>query len=146
MQRSWFIYFYRRCTCFRQLPRPSSGAHNCTYSFRYCQPVLLFATIVDLIHDSSKQQNLLTIPEAVCTVMCSWWWAEEPPETCTASVEINKSRNVASCWLYFGIIHVIRWCYTTNWLHVSEAPALMSSIPYYKLQRSTLLRYSLQGG
>ena len=30
---------------------------------------------------------------------CSWWWAEEPPETCRASVEINKLRNVASCWL-----------------------------------------------
>jgi hypothetical protein len=22
--------------------------------------------------------------------MCSWWWAEEPPETCTAIVKINK--------------------------------------------------------
>jgi len=32
-----FIYFYRRSTCFRQFLRPSSGAHNCTYSFRYCQ-------------------------------------------------------------------------------------------------------------
>ena len=52
-----------------------------------------------LIHDSSKQQYWLTIPEAVCTVMCSWWWAEEPPEICRASVETNKSRNVASCWL-----------------------------------------------
>ena len=37
---SWFIYFYRRCTCFRRFlhPSSSSGAHNCTYSFRYCQP------------------------------------------------------------------------------------------------------------
>jgi len=34
---SWFIYFYRRSTCFRRFLRPSSGAHNCTYSFRYCQ-------------------------------------------------------------------------------------------------------------
>jgi hypothetical protein len=30
------------------------------------------------------------MPEAVCTVMCSWWWAEEPPETYRASVKINK--------------------------------------------------------
>ena len=36
--------------------------------------------------------------------MCSWWWAEEPPETCRASVEISKSRNVESCCLQFGII------------------------------------------
>jgi hypothetical protein len=27
---------------------------------------------------------ILTIPDAVCTVLCSWWWAEEPPETCRA--------------------------------------------------------------
>ena len=26
----------------------------------------------------------LTIPDAVCTVLCSWWWAEEPPKTCRA--------------------------------------------------------------
>ena len=52
------IYFYRCSTCFRQFLRSSSGAHNCTYSFRYCQ--------------------------AVCIVICSWWWAEEPPETCRA--------------------------------------------------------------
>jgi hypothetical protein len=24
----------------------------------------------------------LSIPDAVCTVLCPWWWAEEPPETC----------------------------------------------------------------
>ena len=24
----------------------------------------------------------LTMPDAVCTVLCSWWWAEEPSETC----------------------------------------------------------------
>ena len=99
-----FIYFYRCSTCFMQFLRPSSGAHNCTCSFRCCQPVLLLAAIADemelhLINDSSKQQYWLTLPETVCTVACSWWWAEEPPETYTASVEINKSRTVASCWM-----------------------------------------------
>jgi hypothetical protein len=39
---SW-IYIYRRSTCFRRFLRPSSGAHNCTYSFRNCQPILLLA-------------------------------------------------------------------------------------------------------
>ena len=82
---SWFIYFYRFCTCFRWFLHPSSGALNCTYSITYCQPILLLAC--------SKQHYWLTISEAVCTVLCSWWWAEEPPETCRASVEINKSRN-----------------------------------------------------
>jgi len=42
---SW-IYFYRRSTGFRRFLRPSSGAHNCTYSFRYCQSILLLAATV----------------------------------------------------------------------------------------------------
>jgi len=41
-----FIYFYRRSTCFKRLLRPSSGADNCTYSFKYCQPILLLAATV----------------------------------------------------------------------------------------------------
>jgi hypothetical protein len=43
---SWFVYFYRRYTCFRRFLRPSSGAHNCTHSFRYCLPILLLASTV----------------------------------------------------------------------------------------------------
>ena len=101
---SWFIYFYRCFACIRRFLRTSSGAQNCTYRFRYCQSILLLAARVDeipshLIHASSQQQYWLTIPGAVYTVLCSWWWADEPPETCRASVEINKSRNLASCWL-----------------------------------------------
>ena len=56
-------------------------------------------TVFQLIHGSSKQQYWLKIPEAVYIVMCSWWWGEEQPETCRASVEINISRNVVSSWL-----------------------------------------------
>jgi len=40
---SWFIYFNRCSKCFRRFPRPSSGAQNCTYSFRYCQPIQVLA-------------------------------------------------------------------------------------------------------
>ena len=42
-----FIYFNRRSTCFRRFLRPSSGAHNCTYSFGYCQPILQLAATVE---------------------------------------------------------------------------------------------------
>ena len=38
---------YRRCTCFRRFLRPSSEVHNCTYSVRYCQPILLLAATVE---------------------------------------------------------------------------------------------------
>ena len=83
--------FLKGSTCFGRFLRPSSGAHNCTFSLRYCQLILLQAGIVDekelqlhLIHDTSLQQYWLTVPGAECTVMYSWWWAEEPPETCRA--------------------------------------------------------------
>ena len=56
--------------------RPSSGAHNCTYSFRYCQQNL-------------KLYVQLRAPDN---------GRRKPPETCTASVEIN-SRKVTSFWL-----------------------------------------------
>jgi hypothetical protein len=32
---------------FRRFLRPSSGAHNCTYSFRYCQTIQLLAATVE---------------------------------------------------------------------------------------------------
>jgi hypothetical protein len=54
-----FTYFYKRFTCFRRFLHPSSGAHHCTYSYRYCQPILLLAATVEemaqchLFHGSS---------------------------------------------------------------------------------------------
>ena len=55
---SWFIYFYTRSTCFRRFLRSSSGAHNCTYSFRYCQQILLLAT-AQLCAPDDGRRNLL---------------------------------------------------------------------------------------
>jgi len=46
---------------------------------QYCCLLLAWMRWYHLIHGSSKQQYWLTIPEAVCTVMCSWWWVEELP-------------------------------------------------------------------
>jgi len=58
-----FIYFYKRSTCFRRFLCPSSGAHNCTYSFRYCQPILLLAATVDgMEHVIHGKDNLTTLP------------------------------------------------------------------------------------
>ena len=55
-----FIYFYRHCACFRRFLRPSSGAHNRTYSFRYCQPILLLAATVEKMELSSENSFLRT--------------------------------------------------------------------------------------
>ena len=36
------------------------------------------------IRNTSQQQKRWTIPEAVVTVICSWWWANTSPITCRA--------------------------------------------------------------
>ena len=69
-QDATFLKFIStRSTCFRRFLCPSSGAHNCTYNFRYCQPILLLAATVDKMFPLI--QYWLPIPEAVCTVTCS---------------------------------------------------------------------------
>jgi len=84
---SWIIYFERRSTCFRRFLRPSSGAHNCTNTFRYCQPILQLAadaTFLELfiskgaVHvsdgSSAHHQEQITAQTASGTVnqYCSW--------------------------------------------------------------------------
>jgi len=48
------IYLFpKRSTYFRRFLCPSSGTHNCTHSFRYCQPVLLLAVMMNEMELSS---------------------------------------------------------------------------------------------
>ena len=61
-----FIYFYRRSTCFRRFLRPSSGAHNCTYSFTYCQPILLLAISSTVAASSSTSWQYLKLYVQFC--------------------------------------------------------------------------------
>jgi hypothetical protein len=78
-------------TCFRRFLRPSSGAQNCTYILRYCQTTTAaccyrgwdgtpWISISSTITAGSSIG--LKITDVVYTVLCSWWWAEEPPESC----------------------------------------------------------------
>jgi len=127
---SWLVYFYRRSTCFRRYLRPSWEAHNCTYSFRYYQSILLLSATVEEMEFSFISSTVaasssigLTIPESVCTFMCSWWWTEEPPDIYKASVKINKFKNI--CLLLVVINNYIR----TNWLMNIKIIILLSSDP-----------------
>jgi len=63
-----FIYFYRRSTCFMRFFCPSSGAHNCTYSFRHCQPILLLVAIVD-------EMELTSISSMIAAVLIDSTWS-----------------------------------------------------------------------
>ena len=86
MQCFLIYLFLQIIYMFQVLPPPiirSTKLYNT--AFRYCQTILLLAASVDKV-------------VLYCTVLWSWWWAKEQPETCRESVEINKSRNVASCW------------------------------------------------
>jgi hypothetical protein len=50
----------------------------------------------------------LTIHDAVCTVLCSWWWAEKPPETWGAiyrNKQIEKTLHLVGCTL-----EIYLWC------------------------------------
>jgi hypothetical protein len=92
-------------TCVSRSIRPSSGAQNCTYSVRYCQTNTAACcyhgwdgTRFHLIHDSSSIG--LTIPDTVCAVLCSWWWADWPPDTRGAiyrNKQIEKTLHLVGC-------------------------------------------------
>jgi len=73
MQRFLIYLFLQTLYMFQAVP---TLIIRSIYSFRYFQPILLLAATVEemmshLFHGSSYQQYWLTIPEAVCTVMCS---------------------------------------------------------------------------
>jgi len=70
------LYYCQCCTCFRQFLHPSSGAQNCKHSIWY-MPCLLAATAgmgeLEPTHASCSSQQAWHIPDAVCTVLSSWW-------------------------------------------------------------------------
>jgi len=74
---SQFIYL-RRSTCFRRVFRPSSWAENCTYSVRYLSDKYLTLYVQFWAPDVGRKTR---------------------PKHVERLTEINKLRNVASCWL-----------------------------------------------
>jgi len=81
-----FILFFhnlfisvRRCTCFRRVFRPSSGAQNCTYSVRYWSDKYLRLYAQFSAPGDGRKTRLRHVERLT---------------------EINKLWNVASCWLY----------------------------------------------
>jgi hypothetical protein len=66
------IYFYKFLYMFQAVPPPIIRSTKL-----YIQRQLLS-------NQAAGNSIGLTISDAVCTVLCSWWWAEKPPETCTA--------------------------------------------------------------
>jgi hypothetical protein len=79
--------------------------------------ILLLAAIVDEMELLSISSAIaagssigLTISDGVCTVMCSWWWAEEPPETCRVVYRnklIEKALHLVGCTLEIYLHKVV---------------------------------------
>jgi len=77
---SWSIYFYKLLYMFQAVPPPIIRSTKLHTASGIVKPILLPAAIVD----EMELYGIPSIPDAVFTVLCFWWWAEEPPETCRA--------------------------------------------------------------
>jgi len=107
----------------------SYKAESCVFDYQWClhrvQPtrcnvpqfiyfyktLYMFQTVFPSIIRSSKlnierQVFVRPITDAVCSVLSSWWWTENPSETWKASYR-NKLWNVISFWLYSSNILTI---------------------------------------
>ena len=62
----------------------------------------LFLLIHTTMHGSINMKPVWNIPDAVCTILDSWWWTERPSETCRVLFQ-NKInlRFCASSWFYY---------------------------------------------
>jgi len=79
------IYFYKLLYTFQAVPPPITRSTKLyiqrqVLSNQYCCLLLSWISSTTAAGSSTG----LTIPDALCTVLCSWWWAEEQPETCRA--------------------------------------------------------------
>ena len=101
----------------------------------YLQLLIYSTVMTDNLDNLSLQ---CTVPEAVNTVKCSWWWAKTSPETCRADwVQINKLK-VASCWLSITK-------YTNDaWIHKHQNYIILTTFPQqtWLRERASMLRYT----
>jgi hypothetical protein len=77
------------------------------YMFRTVSPSIIRSLRLYIQHHVYVIQQAATepvwhIPDAVCTVLDSWWWTERPSETCRALFQ-NKInlKYCASGWFYY---------------------------------------------
>jgi hypothetical protein len=137
MQRFLDIFISINCSkCFRRFPRPSSGAQNCTYSFRYCQ--INTAAIVDEISSSSISSTIsgtagigLTISDVVCTVLCCYcgWDGTHGVLSHLHEIELMEFyliQNSSNCWYWFDNIWrcmysfvLLLWMRWNSWSSIS---------------------------
>jgi hypothetical protein len=87
-----------------------------------------------LVPDSKQSPELVWhIPDAVCTVLNSWWWTDRPSKTWRVLFQ-NKLRNCASSWFYYrnisrGYVRENQVCFTECLLHKTGVSKYAFHIP-----------------
>ena len=118
MQRFLFIYFYRCSTGFRRFLRPSSGAHNCTYSFRYCQLILLLAAVMDEMEFHVIQVCWQLVSRSICScsqavsktewhipLLCVQWKSpDDGQRNCSKHVDFPSKNKFEKLLLLVGFV------------------------------------------
>ena len=114
------IYLFpKRCTCFKRFLCPSSGAHNCTHSFRYCQPVLLLAGMVTEMELSSVSGWYGGWDGTEFHLKLVWWlrwnWVSSQ-SSMVAEMELSSISNWYGGWdgieFRLSLVWWLRW----NWV------------------------------
>ena len=99
MQLFLIIYFYKAVHISGCFLRPSSAAHNCIFSFRCCQPILLQAGIV------SETIVISDICEVFFSVYCGYQCCIAQPLTatfCRSVLSLSLSFSV-DCYSIFSM-------------------------------------------
>ena len=131
---SWavtFISLVYHSTCFGRFLHPSSGVYNCICSPWYeCTTDNRLPTWQDMnsyrVHVLPRRKAVVQcalVPGAAYTVIYSWWWVQEAPETCTVvnSYRIHilpRRKAVVRCALVPGAAYTVIY----SWWWVQEAP------------------------
>jgi hypothetical protein len=99
---------------FQAVPPPIIRSSNRTYSFWYlsnyaatcCYYGWAGTAVEQQFHPNHDSSNLTNTRSSMYN-LSSWWWAEEPPETCSVFIEINRVRK-------HSILLVALWEYTED--------------------------------
>jgi hypothetical protein len=100
-------------TRFRWYFHPSSGAHTTVFTASViCHTVTAICHYRGRVGTGSNSSTIAAdTSDGVTNTRCcryscmrSWWWVEVPPETFREVSRFNKLCNVASRWIYIGIL------------------------------------------
>ena len=104
------LIYFRKTLYMFQSGFPSIIRSSKLHIQRQVRPTLLPAASLNGISIPSRLAAVMVwqMPDAVCAVLSSRWWTENPSETCRASYR-NILWNVATFWLYSAKYIPVLW-------------------------------------